>query len=631
MKAFKLLLLSTTLMTSSYTNEHTSMDALLDTFRKNSDLSKKTRLENAGNVTIFTREELEQMQARNLRDIMKSLPMLNYVENRWGIPDTLYVPTHIAPFNSNAIRIYIDNQEVSTASYGSGLYYLGNIDLGFVDHIEIYTINPSFEYSTEPARYLIKLYSKVAKRDKGSKLKVSTGSRGFNQESYQYADVVDDVSYFTYASRMDDKRKEYKSFDTPLSRDAKRYFLFSTISTNEHKLQIQAIKNKRNMFLGASEDGRVEKAKNKTSYLHIGYENTSIDDLKLNITFESARSSILAVDTQDYIDVRNRDNTVTVEAQYKLSQNDKNSLMLGAKYRYKHFTLDKFRLDGYETSNIDYDTQVIASLYLEDHYTLNNNWLLSLGTQFSNVYNNSDIRKQNVWMARAGLIYSSEKWISKTFLHRSAFFIEPYLYALNPFNVQNNIKPEIVHNITHEVQYKNDSHTLKAVVGYERLKNYTLVKSATLKVVNKKEDTSIFFTDISYKYELNTQHHFSSSFSYSNYDNLASGATAKGFAEYKGLLRLTNSYDKFTVFNELIYNYSTLIKKNYFDYSAGVTYQYNDNLIFSLKGENILDKARRDLFRIGERNFETGKWISHKPLLVSPIDQKIYFTVEYLF
>jgi len=128
-------------MTSSYTNEHTSMDALLDTFRKNSDLSKKTRLENAGNVTIITHEELERMQARNLRDVMKSLPMLNYSENRWALSDPLYVATHVMPFNSNAIRIYIDNKEVSTASYGSGLYYLGNIDLGFVDHISTHLLN----------------------------------------------------------------------------------------------------------------------------------------------------------------------------------------------------------------------------------------------------------------------------------------------------------------------------------------------------------------------------------------------------------------------------------------------------------------------------------------------------------
>ena len=460
---------------------------------------------------------------------------------------------------------------------------------------------------------------------------MSAGSHGFNQESYQYADVVDGVSYFTYASRMDDKRKEYESFDTPLFRDNARYFLFSTISNNKHKLQLQVIKHDRDMFLGASEDGRVDEAKNKISYLHIGYENTSIDNLKLNLTFESAKSKILAIDTQDYIDVQNRDSIITADAQYKWIETDKHRFIIGAKYRYKYFKLDTFRLDGYETSDIDYDTQAIASLYLEDHYTLNDNWLLTFGTQFSNVYNNANIDDQNVWMARMGLIYSNENWTSKTFMHRSAFFIEPYLYTLNPFNIQNNIKPEIVNNITHEVQYKNDSHMLKAVVGYERVKNSTLVKGSTLKVINKNDDTSILFTYLTYKYKFNTHHHFSSLFSYSNYDNLDKGATAEGFERYKGVLRLTNNYDKFSIFNELTYNYNSLIKKHYFDYSAGVKYHYSDNLIFSLKGENILDKARKDLFRRGERNFETRDWINHKPLLISPIDQKIYFTVEYLF
>jgi iron complex outermembrane receptor protein len=635
-KILNILLISTIFSTVSYSQKLESMNDLLETFVHNSDLSKKTHLENAGNITIFTRVELERMQAHNLRDIIKSLPFLNYAENRWAITDPAYV-VHRMPFNSNSIRIYIDDQEISAASYGSGLFYLGNMDIGFIDHIEIYTINPSFEYSTEPAHYLIKLYSKTPDRDRGSELKVSVGSYGYNQESYQYADIIDGVSYFGYLSRLDDRRKKYNSFDTSMSRNQERYFFFNTISSKNHHLQLQAIAYHKDMFMGMSEDGETQKAKNQTDYLHIGYENNSVNNLKLSFVFEKGISENQFKNDYEELKLTNADKILTAEAQYKWYGIDNNELIMGTKHRYKNFIVKKNEYKGVEMPRVDYNTQTITSLYMEDHYALGEKWLVSLGTQYSYIYNNSSVENQNIWLARLGIIYSDNKWVAKTFLHYSKFLVEPYLYNTpGTIIVENSIIPEKVSNITQEVQYQYKAHKFRTILSYNYVKDMPASRARGY-ILNEDESKSQIFTQLDYDYNINIYSTFVSSISYSHSRNLVHSRPiygklfSDGFDEYKAVARMLNHYGKLDLFNELIYNYNSVIQKNYLDYSAGIKYYYSDKLTLSLKGENILNRARKDIFKRGKRDLETKEWNIFEPLLISPIDQKVYMTVEYLF
>ena len=121
------------------------------------DLSEKTKLENSGIRTIYTRDELNRMQVHYLKDILKVLYPINYRENYFGVTDP-YNPNTKVPFMSGSIKVYIDDQEILDGIYGSGLSVYGNMDIDFVDHIEIYFGIPTYQYSTEPAVMLIKLY-----------------------------------------------------------------------------------------------------------------------------------------------------------------------------------------------------------------------------------------------------------------------------------------------------------------------------------------------------------------------------------------------------------------------------------------------------------------------------------------
>jgi iron complex outermembrane receptor protein len=118
-----------------------SFSELLSEYKSKSDLSNNTKIENSGQVIVFTRKDIESMQARSLKDILKTLPLAYYNESRYGISDIMYKGMNL-PFNSNNFRIYIDNQEITTASFGSGIAFMADIELDFVDHIEVYLVNP---------------------------------------------------------------------------------------------------------------------------------------------------------------------------------------------------------------------------------------------------------------------------------------------------------------------------------------------------------------------------------------------------------------------------------------------------------------------------------------------------------
>jgi vitamin B12 transporter len=131
-----------------FAHANSDLDNLLNIYATKSDLSKKTKKENSGNLILFTRKDLEIMQAKTLVDVLKSNPFIRYRVSRYNVPDPLN-NGESSPVNSNNIRIFIDEQEMTSASYGSGFPLIGDIDLGFVDHIEIYSFAPSFEYTTE--------------------------------------------------------------------------------------------------------------------------------------------------------------------------------------------------------------------------------------------------------------------------------------------------------------------------------------------------------------------------------------------------------------------------------------------------------------------------------------------------
>jgi iron complex outermembrane receptor protein len=192
---------------------------------------KKTKNEALGHLTVYTRDDIERMQAHTLSDLLNTLRSFRYDENMFGMPDVLHQDSSL--YSSDLVKIFINNYEITSAYSGSGLYIYGNIDLGFVDHVEIYEGSTSTNVNSEPSTVTIKIYSKDPKRELGGHIQAYTGSRGTNHENVSYGDVSNGLEYFVYGSRTDANRVNYTHQNHDLSRDYKDSHVFYTTNSFE--------------------------------------------------------------------------------------------------------------------------------------------------------------------------------------------------------------------------------------------------------------------------------------------------------------------------------------------------------------------------------------------------------------
>ena len=189
---------------SSSTVYAENIDSILQEYNQKNALSQKTIDENKGHLVLFTREKLEEMHAKTLKDVFKTTTMIYYHENRYALPDPL-TSGAFEPYRSNFIRLYVDCVEITQGWMGSGFMFYGDVNIDFVDHIEFYYMTPSFETSVEPAYLTVFLYSKDPKRDSGGKLNFTGGSRGYNSQSVGYGEEKEKFSYMINFSHADEK------------------------------------------------------------------------------------------------------------------------------------------------------------------------------------------------------------------------------------------------------------------------------------------------------------------------------------------------------------------------------------------------------------------------------------------
>ena len=599
------------------------LDDLLNEYTYNSDLSKKTKLESGGTVTIYTRKDLETMQARSLKDLLKSHPIIRYRENRYGISDMNYRGGNELFISSN-IKIYIDNQELTSAGVGSGFVLANNIGLNAIDHVEIYSQSPSYEFSTEPTALLIKLYSKVASRDRGGKAEISAGSRGHNQESIFYADEYENFSYVASLSRLDNKKRIYSSYNIPIQRNSSSYNFFGTLYSDKHKLQLMAGKSKPDLSLGTSLSGTNQTSDGEFNYLHISYETSYFDNIFLSAAYQQNQiisdfreSSINITNPYQALKTDTDEKIFTTELKYNLETKN-NRIIIGSKLRFKKFELDEYKLNYVDIPTLGYNKQNTYSIFAENRYSISDNSILNFAAQYSYIDNNSYVEDDDLLQLHLSFTYLYDKFVFKTFAYRVESLVEPYIYS--GFLKQPTLNSKILNAISEEVKYDFGNSDIKLLFTYGEIHDLFINSSNSAFLKNSNEDVKSISSYVEYTYNFDINNKIISNISYEKRVELDE-------KNISGFIRSLNVFGKFEVFNEVIYNYTNLNHKDYYDYSAGIKYHYNQNLSLSIKGENIFDKAYEDTY--SRINPTTG--IQDDPIKISPIEQKVYFTLEYLF
>ena len=619
----RLTLLLLLLLTSLNAEE---LDDLLTTYTHNSDLSEKTKLENGGTVTIFTRKDLEVMQAHTLKDLLKSHPVLRYKESRSGIPDMQF-RGGTSIFSSSNIRIYVDNHELTSATFGSGFPIANNLNLNVIDHVEIYTRSPSFEFSTEPTYMLIKLYTKLAQRHRGGSLGLSYGSRDFKEQTLFYADEFEDLSYVTSLSRRDDRKKEQESHGVPIKRDAENYTFFGTLYSQNHKLQLMAGKAEIDTSISTSPSATYAISESTYDSLHIGYETTYFEDTFLSLAYQNTNIDGHNKEAAGFetllspeLEYDRTEDVVTAELKHNLETKN-NRLILGAKYRYKSFEVKEFKRDGLEVVSpaFDYDKQEVFTLYAEEQYSISDHNIINIAGQYAHVKNNYLIDDTDLQQFRINHTYILDKFIFKTFVYRVESLVEPFIYIDS--TTSPTLDTQVLHAISEEIKYENGKNDLRLVVTYNEIDNmFTQLPSGNFVNSDEKLTKTSGFLEHTYNFDIHNKLVSNVSYSYVN---------PIGRNEVAAFVRSLNSFGKFDLFNELIYNHNDINHEHFYDYSAGLRYHYNKTLTLSIKGENIFDTGYEEAyFRI---NPTTVPPTPEEPIMLSPIEQRLFVSLEYLF
>jgi len=629
----KIAIILSLITTNTIYAEDLSVDDLLKDIATKTDLSEKTKLENGGISYIYTRDDIQKMQAHNLKDILKSTYPFGYNENNFGISDP-YSLNKAIPYMSSSIKIYIDNQEITSGLYGSGLILYGNMDIDFVDHIEVYSGNPTFAFSVEPGFTIIKLYSKVAQKDEGSKIVSTLGSYGKKGLNAYTTDFLEnDWSYFSYINLIDDKRRKYYNDNSTLSRDSKiKHFVGTLTKENQHIL-LDAISKNADSFIDSSISATPKEATIDTQYLHIGYD-TVFEYLSFLISYDQ-------YDTQSFFEDNNRDILQTNNLLFSTKTDSKsevyttglkyniniynNNILMGGKYRLKHFVYDTLQFNYVDVPKHDHTQQTTSTIFFEDQYKNYNNSILTSGISYSQVRNNNSVQDDDLFSYRLGYTYTTNKIVSKTVASHLEVSLDPFL--INSIYLENStskIATTKTNLILQNIKYKNNSNMYEILASYMDVKD-SLVPNTTTGLLQNSEKNLIITSALTrYIKRYNSYNKFEITVGMNKIEHLPSIPVVY---EYSSTIKNFCSYKRFDIFNELLFYTNDNTKTNYYDYTFAIKYHKTDDLSFGLKATNILDKAPETNYSVV--NLETLQPTT--PLMISPIDRAIMLTMEYTF
>jgi len=624
MKAlYKAIILSILYLANGTVYADGDIETLLNEFNQKNDLSQKTIDQNKGHLLLYTRDTLERMHAKTLKDVLKTIPILPYTENRYGLTDPL-APGGITPYSSNLIRLYIDDVEITQGWMGSGLLQYGDITIDFVDHIELYAVPPSFDTSIEPAYMTIFIYSKVPERDSGGKLSLIQASRGSNTQTISYGDKVSGESYMINLSHTKENREKVPNgTDTPLSRDFDRTQIFAYVKNENQMFHLQLIQKKSDTLAGLSYDATPLLSKMDNINLHLDYTMKFSEYWKVQFAYDHLKTDLWQEDNIPLLIAgglfNNTLNTVTKNSTYSAELTYKNVLgkhhvAMGTKGRVK--SLDSLYVQKIGSIPTVFNKESILSVFMQDQYELSENELITLGLKYSYVSRNVTYEDDNLFQLRLGYLYTNDTWSYKTYLFRNMFTIDPFsrYFSLNP---EQDIKPQTTVGFTQELAYHSKNNKIRLMTFFLKEKNNILD-------VNKIDDTKSFVSVMNDDYTLDTSNKINVQFAYARYFDIPDIGDINGYNAY---MMLSNSYDSFSVYNGLIWNYDSYSKINHFDWTSSISWEVSENLTFTLKGENLLNRAQTyNIFRIDPLN---GTYMT--PLTPSSFDQRVSVEMEYRF
>ena len=627
----------TYLLLSSLVFAEDDLSQLLNIYENESELSKITKQESAGFIDVYTKEELKKMQAHNLLDVLKTLPSLYLT--RGANNTTLLAKPTVSKVSLTSVRLYINDHDMSSSSFGSAFLIWGEMPIEYIDHIEVYKATSSIEFGNETSALVIRLYTKTAEREEGGKIRTVFDQKGSSDlNAYIAKNMQNGLSYFAYANIDNVKRdiyhNSYEDKTYQLKSDKNGYNLYANLSYNKWNLELGNYHKKSDSFIGLGVkktpgDGDLEA---KHSYIHLS--KTFENSIKLQLSYDDMLYDRVYQD-ENGLKVANIENTLD---NYNIIFNDKilsfilekkiefgsNSLLIGSFYKNKGFSengeFKNSRLN-YEYKNNFSNSLNLYSLYLEDSYDFDETtkFILSLKSDFFRYA--KDVKSQDEFVARTGVIKNIDKFQMKLFYIKTYIplaFYQTYNQQNIPYKSNPNLNAPKLDIATASLRYRNKNHEAQIIVAANKLVDGLVYKTQLANgYINSSSEVEFMRYQLKYSYQFDFQNKI--------YVDIFKGKNNKeveNSPKYGVNLRLFNQYKKFDFYNELIfrdaYEYIGVNMSKSYDYTAAVKYNISDDLSFGIRGENIFDAAYRQAYR--------GLDFS-----IPVTDRKFWLNMEYLF
>lgn len=460
-----------------------------------------------------------------------------------------------------------------------------------------------YRFGDEVGPLMIKMYTKSPERDNGSKIVLQYASYDTAKTAFYHADETDSYQYFAYGSFANNNRKKYLYQGSELSRDYDDVNFFGSLKYDTSTIELAGLKKKSDNFIGIAMNNSVGNNKSKVQHYYMTYKNYFFQDESLKLVlsadyndfdkFEYTPKGIRFYNGQIVNTVHHKHKEKIVTANLKKSwQLGNNLLISGVQYKYKKYDISQHEIDGVDQKNsvTGPTSEKILTWYGDWEYMLNEANIVSLALKLDHYdrYNMND----NEYIGR--LSYTSlfhENWYFKMFLSRT--YLSPsfkQLVELNgPFKGNPNLVAAKTLIASGQLQYTYNSNTVRLKVVRKKMEDGLLLDSSMMFINSAMTNYNTCY-DVGYTLTYREDDKLTLEYSKS----ITSAPVIKSSDE-GWLARSFNRFGKFDIYNELVYrsgySYGTIGIDDGYDYNAGLTYRYTADLKFSLKGENLLDKA----------------------------------------
>lgn len=648
MKKASIFLLSALLVSPFSFSKNLEEQNILYLFKKyeeKADLSNQTKRESLGHVIVFTRKDLDIMQANYLSDVLKLVPLSNFGPNEFGV-ESLTNAGELYKI-STKYRLYINDHEISSiATYSPFLTY-DRYPLDNIDHIEIYFTPGAIAVSNEPSQMIIKMYTKTPERENVNLLRGILDSKSsYTFSFFSGKKLKNNTSYlFTLNHAKIDFQQLFVNGKN-ISRNQERTHLFFQYRKEDWYVGTSASYVKRNSFSGFSQDGSPDSQHmiSKVGFISITKYFLEDKSLKTNFAYDIQNRNLLESNKSsddgvshpafwpEYNLTSFHENKIMHKIAFTINkewyQKD-NELLVGAFVRYYKQDVDKFNveyLDGAikrDEKNSSYYNVVkyfwISSLYAENKHNINENNLLIIGARLDEYKFEGSSEEQKI-NARIGIIsYPKKDWLIKGFITQG--YILPSLFTVEA-NKDKKLKPTNFIAYTLETNYKINSHFISGFFSVNKIENFPQYNPTTQSMENSKDSYSIYFFALRYIWEINPFNRFEVNI----WKSEAKGNFKNCFSpNLGGNARLLTEYKSWQFYNELVFKDKYSIHGREipatFNYTFGISKSLKNGWKLRLKGENVFNNSAKIVY----------KPISGSPIEYQAFDRRFLLTLEKVF